>query len=270
MSKKSRASGFTLVELLVVIGIIALLISILLPALNRVKQQANRLVCQSNMRQIAIGVMTYVADNKGYMPFPNWGDTTQTSPYSIGWLFTGGGNHGGWTGAPWNAPNLPEDGGKTGALYKYLKTTKVYHCVQDIQSEDSGTEHLTSYLMNGAVCGYNPPKWFKNGAAITPGDGIHPAYRLSAFKRPSEKVMMWEAAESSSSTGAPWNDGSSYPTEELLSQRHHMQGADGANLSFFDSHVEWWPIKEFTRQENLDQDKGGKLWANPMTVNGRE
>ena len=79
-----RTKAFTLVELLVVIGIIALLISILLPSLNRVRQQANSLKCLSNLRQFGTLIQMYAQSNKGSLPIGSWdgsvpvGSTTTT------------------------------------------------------------------------------------------------------------------------------------------------------------------------------------------------
>lgn len=67
-----KQHAFTLVELLVVIGIIALLVAILLPALNKARAAAINVQCQSNLRQIAQAALMYVNDNQGLLPGDSW------------------------------------------------------------------------------------------------------------------------------------------------------------------------------------------------------
>ena len=65
---RSPRRAFTLVELLVVIGIISILISILLPALNKARKKAQAVQCGSNMRQIYMAALLFSQENKGHLP----------------------------------------------------------------------------------------------------------------------------------------------------------------------------------------------------------
>jgi prepilin-type N-terminal cleavage/methylation domain-containing protein/prepilin-type processing-associated H-X9-DG protein len=106
--------GFTLIELLVVISIIAILMGVLMPSLQRVREQARFMSCRSNLRNYAVVQRLYADDNEGKFP------------RSFDWLFMNGGTNCNWHDASRNLDLHPE---LAGLCWPYMKNfPKIHVC----------------------------------------------------------------------------------------------------------------------------------------------
>ena len=115
----SKGKGFTLIELLVVISIIALLMALLIPMLRTAREQGQRTVCLSNLKQLTLAWILYAEDNdenliNGRARGPSW------DPWGPPWV-----------DVPSFSTSDPNDAGSrcpVGALWAYLKDAGVYRC----------------------------------------------------------------------------------------------------------------------------------------------
>jgi len=146
-TRHSVATAFTLIELLVVIAIIAILAALLLPALSRAKDEARRIHCVSNQKQLILTWAMYPLDNRELLVL-NGGETgTRKDPYL--WVY--GGNH----GDPQTLTNVQYLVDSKYALFSpYLRSAEIYKCPGDRSTWPVGGKsvpELRSYAMNSYI-----------------------------------------------------------------------------------------------------------------------
>jgi prepilin-type N-terminal cleavage/methylation domain-containing protein/prepilin-type processing-associated H-X9-DG protein len=218
MLHKSRSDvkrGFTLIELLVVIAIISILAAILFPVFARARENARRASCQSNLKQLALGMMQYTQDYDE--KFPGYAGDTNTckivSTNCAGWAFT---------------------------VQPYVKSVQVLQCpsVNVVLSTDSGNGNYSTYADNLAL-GYNQTT------------GVSTGTNLAVLTQPSVTVMLcdyvpWFSASWASGTGyGNSTTGTSgalaklYKIGDNSSTAGNDRHLNGANFAYTDGHVKW-------------------------------
>jgi len=285
--------GFTLVELLVVIGIIAILISTLLPALNKARAAAISVSCQSNMRQLGMGIQAYLSENRGNMPVRDdyTFKTVAGAPYyaSDPTIYSDAiGQHVNpyntnqmrWYDAiiPYiGVKSLPGDvdvrdtntatrveAGQSAAL---RDRTQTLFCPDDSPSTRFGVRP-TSYGVPGVVA----VQFRING----PGTGdfltVSRGQKFKAVHRPSEMAILVEAGWFSA-----WHTNAGVEDVSLV---NYFSGASGTvplrmhgatlNYLFFDGHVEAreMPPHNLGTFSYAGQYENGRGWKRTFTTNG--
>lgn len=253
-------SGFTLVELLVVIGIIAMLMSVLLPALHKAREASRQTRCLSNLRQWGLAYQMYANANKGALP-DDGEDGTPASPV------------GEWDGRP-AAPTRPNLGPLWFAVLPPLVNAKPYHELQALDA--SGQQRLPGAGDNNLfVCPSSSPAvparpsdpvldgyflldgWVgeprketrKTFFCYVPNSKIDTgarAYKLSQLRPGSQVVLLVEKrTRPAEIPNAKGPDGENYFDKTLARakadwQRFAGRHRNGGNLLFADGHAQWF------------------------------
>jgi prepilin-type N-terminal cleavage/methylation domain-containing protein/prepilin-type processing-associated H-X9-DG protein len=223
-----QKNGFTLVELLVVIGIISVLIAMLLPALNKAREAAKTVQCASNLHQIGMGMRMYANDNHNYLApgiaafagfnYSSW-------QYQLGKAMLG--SEDGWENPVFECPSATDlDQNKRGTPEYWNNNWDRY----DYKMKGRGYAFNSNVLMYAST----------THMTIT-------FHKLNDAKEPSSLIIFLDGTRSYVQPATPfW-----WQTSPLITQGIAARHNDGTNLLMLDGHVEFHSGDKWTRPKDL-------------------
>jgi len=194
-ASRSLRRGFTLVELLVVIGIIAVLVGILLPALSRARESANQVKCMANLKQIGAAMYIYVNDNRGSLPYGFVGNKNTIDPNTVYQ-----GETADWTTLLLDVLNRKGTGYGTGQTVVGTSNPalRALFICPTVGIEPSVQSFITHYSSHPRILPDLSTFNFFAGAGYLKG------YKLAKVKRPAEIGAIFDASVSSPSQAGQW------------------------------------------------------------------
>lgn len=206
--KRSQPKGFTLIELLVVIAIIAILAAILFPVFARARENARRSSCQSNLKQIALGIFMYAQDFDEHIPVPAFASTAV-----YGWA---------------------------NALQPYLRSTQIFQCPSENTPPNPGpsVNGYTDYWINASAAGLTDAQFVAPSLTVLLGDGDGTNPSSGSSYGSSSRYYMLAGANNAVTAAATCTTELTTPVNAVTdagASRH----LDGGNYAFADGHVKW-------------------------------
>ena len=222
MDKSKKQYGLSLVEILVVISILSILLSILLPSLNTTRQQAKRILCCNNLRQMVISANTYSAFYDDHYPIAYQTEQINGTPHFLSWDFN--------TWKDWSEPE-PIEHVEPGLLWMGKTIDKIQQCPVFQGSANWFDDPYTGYNYNTSFIGLNETSIPFNSAKITE---VHSPTETAIFGdgEYTEGANKFMRAPFSNPRDASFSDTGRYAGVQGF---RHLQTT---NVAFCDGHVD--------------------------------
>lgn len=209
-----KKKAFTLIELLVVIAIIVILAAILFPVFAGARENARRASCQSNLKQIGLGILQYTQDYDEHFPMYVT-STASTTPRPYGWA---------------------------DAIQPYVKSIQILQCPSDsgAYTDDPATAGYSDYAYNLWIGGYGPTA---KGGGMSQSALTQPTLTIMNLDYTTGSANSWSVGNVSTGDGASTcgyygapTCGNGFARVNSTGSIRHLGGANGA---FADGHVKW-------------------------------